>query len=344
MFLNSPQRNQNILNYLILFLSIYFTSCFSGSNKETLKNEDFVIKRFEKDLFELDQSKFEQSLQILQEKYGDFYSLYIEKIVGFGSTKDSTYKVILKDFINNTDLKTLYHDTDSIYRDFTPITQQLKEMFQVYHTLFPKDTLPEVITFISGFNNGIVTSDHLLGIGLDMFLGKNYKFYPSLEFPQYIIRRLTKEHLAATLAKGMASAKYELSSKNPTFAEEMIYEGKLLYFIDQMLPNTEDTLKIAYTKEQLSWCKENEANIWALFIEEDMLFSTDKFKYKRYLEEAPFTVGLSNNSAPRIGIWCGWQIVKKYMEESSGVSLKQLMEEKNYQKIIKGSKYKPKYN
>ena len=40
--------------------------------------------------------------------------------------------------------------------------------------------------------------------------------------------------------------------------------------------------------------------------------------------------------------WLGWQIVRKYMEENPKVTLAQLMAEKNAQKILTESKYKPK--
>ena len=37
--------------------------------------------------------------------------------------------------------------------------------------------MPEVVAFVSGFNYSIVASDSSLGIGLDMYLGKEYEYY-----------------------------------------------------------------------------------------------------------------------------------------------------------------------
>ena len=73
-----------------------------------------------------------------------------------------------------------------------------------------------------------------------------------------------------------------------------------------------------------------------------MLFSAEQKKYAKYLEEAPFTAGLANNSAPRIGIWCGWQIVKNYMNNNPSISFDELWKEKDAQKILKLATYKPK--
>jgi hypothetical protein len=66
-------------------------------------------------------------------------------------------------------------------------------------------------------------------------------------------------------------------------------------------------------------------------------------KIQKYLAEAPFTPGVGENSssAPKLGIWTGWQIVRKYMEKNPEISLQQLMLEKDSQKILTDSNYKP---
>jgi len=64
------------------------------------------------------------------------------------------------------------------------------------------------------------------------------------------------------------------------------------------------------------------------------------------LSEGPFTPGLGERteSAPKLGVWTGWQIVRKYMKENKGVTVAQLMAERDAQKILNLSKYKPKPN
>lgn len=342
--LTNTQRNQNILIYSLILISIFINGCKDVSDTKQHSDADGAairISRFEKELFDIDQAHLNTALDSLHASYPGFYELYFEQIMGFGSTKNEAYKIIVRDFITNKDLRTLYHDTDSIYADLSDIESATGNMFERYKKIFPEDTIPKVVSFISGFNNGIVTTHGYVGIGLDLFLGEDYKYYPSVGFPQYMIRRLTKAHLLPMLAKGIANAKYESDNLNSSFLERIIQEGKLLYFVDQVLPDTPDSLKIGYTKQQLAWCKTNEENIWGLFLEGDLLFSTDQLKYRKYTEEAPFTAGLANDSSPRIGIWTGWQIVKKYMKENPSVTLQQLMEEKDFQKILKGSKYRP---
>ena len=111
--------------------------------------------------------------------------------------------------------------------------------------------------------------------------------------------------------------------------------------MDAMLPDTHDSIKIGFTKEQLDFCKKNEAHIWSLFIDKNLLFSTEQSKYLKYINEGPTTNGLPKESPAMLGVWVGWQVVKKYMNDNPTITLKQLMEEKDSQKILTKSKYKP---
>lgn len=330
----------------LLIVSFLFNGCqqSSVSNKipDTSEFVDIKMLRLEKDLFETPPSAIESKLKTIKAKYGEFYTIYFLQIMNFGNTQNAQFSSLIGNFIQNNDFKTLAHDCDSIYNKskIESIEKEISMVFTKYHALYPQDTLPKVCSFISGFNNGIVTTDGYIGIGLDLFLGSDYKFYPSLEIPDYLTRRYTPEHLLPMFVKGMATYKYPFELEKPLLIDVMLNEGKMLYFIDQMLPETPDSLKIGYTNSQLSWCKENEKNIYELLIQ-DGLYSGDYLKYRKYTEEAPFTVNLTNDSAPRISWYCGWQIIKKFMEKNPDYTLDMLMKERDSQKILNLAKYKP---
>lgn len=332
--------------FTLLLISLLINGCQQVSNNKSTsnssENEGLTIHRFEQDLFNTNPNDIDSTLSRLKNKYGEFYPVYFIKIMNFGNTSSSGFNLMVKDFIQNKDFKTLVKDCDSIYNKekIRELSENINTVFEKYKKIYPNDTLPRVCTFVSGFSNGIVTTDGYIGIGLDLFLGENYKFYPSLELPDYLVRRYTPEHLMPTFVKGMANYKYPFETEKPQLIDILINEGKLLYFMDQLLPDVEDSLKIGYTSDQLNWCKNNEANIYQLLIQEG-LYNTNYLKYRKYTDEAPFTVSLNNESAPRIAWFCGWQIVKKFMEENSNYSLDDLMNEKDSQKILTLSKYKP---
>ena len=340
------QRKQNILILLLCSMLILGSSCKENKQRKVLSSQEalkpIAIERFEQAVFEIDQKNLSQAKSAMAKKYGSFYDIYFGRIMNFGDPKNPNFDFILKDFINHPDLKNLYQDVKKAYPDTKKISEDLAPLLANYHTLYPNDSNLKVLTFISGFNNAIVTTPNYIGIGLDMFMGKNYQYYSSVDFPAYITKRLSKEYITPAVAKALLNTKLPEDALTSTLLSEMIQEGKILYGIDLLLPNVEDSLKIGYTAEELDWCKTNEGNIFKLFIEDNLLFSTEQKKYNKYLEEAPFTAGLANNSAPRIGIWCGWQIVKNYMNNNPSISFDELWKEKDAQKILKLATYKPK--
>jgi hypothetical protein len=134
------------------------------------------------------------------------------------------------------------------------------------------------------------------------------------------------------------------SDNDKTLLSKMVYNGKILYFMDQILPNVADSIKIGYTTQQINWCTDFKATIWAYLLEQNLLYETDDQKIQTYINEAPFTpqLGEHNQSAPKIGVWTGWQIVREYMERHPEVTLQQLMANQDAQKILNDSKYRPK--
>src|SRR5205823_2493966 len=109
-------------------------------------------------------------------------------------------------------------------------------------------------------------------------------------------------------------------------------------------PDLADTLKIEYTKEKLKWCLDNETEVWAHFIKEDLLYGTDEKKNMKYLNDAPYTTAenVPVESAPRLGEWLGWRIIKSYMKGNPSVTPGQLFSDKDYKKVLNLSHYRPK--
>ena len=125
--------------------------------------------------------------------------------------------------------------------------------------------------------------------------------------------------------------------------DRMIFNGKILYFMDAVMPKLTDSLKIGYSAKQMEWCQRFEPQIWGYFLDSNLLYESDYMKIQKYLTEAPFTPGIGekNESSPKLAVFIGWQIVRKYVEENE-VSLQDLMQDTDYQKILTKSKYKPK--
>ena len=121
----------------------------------------------------------------------------------------------------------------------------------------------------------------------------------------------------------------------------MIGAGKMLVFLDATLPETADTLKIGYSRSQWKWVENNKKSVWGYLIENQLFYSSDYDLQIQFMQEAPFTTEFGNESAPRLGAWLGWQIVKNYHQNHPEVALSELINNPDAQQILQQSGYKP---
>lgn len=334
--------------YLFFLICLAALSC---NNKKSVDisniNLNIPIERFDQELSGLNSDSISEIAPVLRKKYTWFYDDYMEKMVGAGPTWDTVYYTNLRSILRNKDYLELSSIVAQTFQSLEKQQLELNQAFRHIKYYYPKQKFPRLISFISGFAVQTPIGNDYIGIGLDMFLGKNGdRFYPALRqsIPQYISRRFNPENISPRVIEAFIREEMFLENDaDRTLISKMVYNGKILYFMDSVLPAITDILKIGYSTEQLEWCKENEAGIWAYFLENDLLFESDYMKIQRYLSEAPFTPGLGENSssAPKLGVWTGWQIVRQYMEKNPDISVQQLMLEKDAQKILAGSKYKP---
>lgn len=337
--------NQRYFIFILFFLSIFFTACEQNKLKIDVSDipVNITIKRFDKALFSIDSNAVAKGREQLKKDFPEFYAIYFNNIIGVPeSPNDSLIDGVIHKIITNASFKGLMKDCDSVYPDFSNLNAQFTDAFRHYNYYFPKKPIPAVVSFVDEFSFGAVNGDSTLGLGLPMFLGKDYPYYAQFQYPQYLSNRFTPLYAVPTAMKGFIEAEFSPLNRDKSFLNRMIVEGKTLYLLDALFPDLADSVKIGFTQAQLDWCKMYQGDMWADFVSSKLLYSNDPFAYGKYLEEAPFTAGFDKDAAPRLGVWTGWQIVRQYMQEHPEVSLSQLMEEADYRKILKEAKYKPK--
>ena len=121
----------------------------------------------------------------------------------------------------------------------------------------------------------------------------------------------------------------------------MIFRGKQLFLLSQLLPDEPAWELIGYSKEQWDWCKTYEKAIWNRIMEKRDLFKTESSVLSSYINDGPFTSEVTQDSPGRLGQWVGWRIVDSYMRNNKKVTLQELMNENDAQKILEQSYYKP---
>ena len=341
--INRSLRNSVVSLASLFVLLLMLTSCNQCNKKrtKTINVEDtpeitIKIKRYEKALFSVNPNNLKTELKPLMKDFGIF--------LGGANLTDSVKLLDMKGYLTDPQIQEAYHVAIKEYPDLIDLEKQLSLAFKYYKHYYPERKIPAVYTYVSGYayEAPIQFADSALIIGLDLYLGKNYKIYKLLQLPVYKTERMQREFIVRDCMKEIGTKQIDFSKVGNTFTDKMIFEGKAIYFVDAMLPDTPDSMKIGYNSKQMEWCLKNESNIWSFFVDKNVLYSTDPSLFKKFIDDAPFTSTFSKQSPGRIGAWIGWQIVQAYMEKNPKVSMPELMKENDAKKILSKSRYKPK--
>ncbi len=328
--------------FFILIFIVVITAC-STENKPDVSavhiQQHFF--RFDKDIYNISTNKGDTAGIFLSRKYGKFMEMYCFQVIGIGSPYSVDFSNHLKTFKEDFVVSRVYDKVETKFKDMSAEKKDFNTAFRYYHYYFPDKQIPDIYTFVSGFNTAVVTDDSILGIGLDFYLGKNCKYYPQLALPQYIIRKMEPEMMLPDAMRAWTTMVFEQQDTTDNMLSNMIYQGKIQYVLNKILPDVVDSLKFGYSAKKLDWCLDNENRMWTYFVEHKLFFTKDHLTIKKFIDEGPFTVPFGSQSPPRTGAWLGYRIVSQYMENNPTVTLPQLMAEKDFQKILTLSAYNP---
>jgi hypothetical protein len=266
-------------------------------------------------------------------------------VINTGDINENSFGDFLVRFCTDKLNNDVYQMTMKVYPDVSSLQEGLTDAFRHYLYYFPGKKVPAVYTCITGFNNSIITGDSVLGIGLDRYLGADCKYYPRLQIYKYISDRMTPDHIVPDCMYAWAETEWDFSSSGyqaDNVLSEMIHEGKLKYFEKCMMPDIPDSLIFGFSPGQMTFCLNNEGQMWQYLVEHKLLFSTDQFTIRKLTGEAPFTTFFSNESPGRAAVWVGFRIIESYMKKNPDIKLSDLMTDTDIQGILQNAKYNPK--
>lgn len=329
--------------FVFLFcLTVLLFSCNRNPLKINVSNVplDLKIKHLDVDLLKLKQDEIPSSLPQLKASYKEFFDIFTYRMIAIGGTEQENFPQLLSSFVSDTLINSLKTDVAQKI-DTLGLRKELELAFKHYKFYFPQKEIPIIYTCISGFNQSVVTADLLIGVSLDKYLGFDSRFYPRLGLPVYKRRNMHPQKMVPDMMYAWATTEWPKADEGNSLLSQMINEGKMMYFVEAMLPDLPDTLKIGFTKKQLEFCKKSEASMWAFLAEHKLLFSTDRMSIKRFMDDGPYTSAFTDESPARTGTWIGWQIVRSYMKQHKEVKLAELMEMKDFQGVLNQSGYQP---
>jgi len=300
--------------------------------QEAKKQLNIQILRYDEELFALDLNNLQKEVAQLSKKYPSF-------LIGPDIWQEPGFKAYLQDTViialHQAAQKTVKTDI---------ILKELKPAFGYYTIFYPDDSIPKIITVLPGLDLAVPSVyiyDDILFVNVDMYLGADNPYYKDVGMPVYIAERCDPVYLPVDIFKKAMVHKHLARAPRTTLLDAMITEGKKLYFTEMMFPDLPDRYIIGYSEEKYHWANHYLGNAWSYLIEKNELFGKSEALIRCYIEEAPFTKPFGNNSPGRMGTFIGWKLIQSYMANHPEVTLPELMQEVDYQKILNTSRFKP---
>ena len=314
-----------------VFIVLLFIGLVSCKKESKIEREIekipvvFKVERFDKIFYESQPSDLKQ----IQSQYPFFFP-------------EGNEDTVWTNKLTNPLLRELYNEVQFRYGNLTSLEEDLTSFFGHVQYYFPKYKTPRVITLISevDLDAKAIYADSIALIALDCYLGNEHRFYA--DFPKFKRINFDENQILPDLVTSFSYGKIA-PPMDKNLLSIMIYHGKELYLKDKLIPNFTDAAKIAYTEEQVAWCKENEEQMWRYFIENNLLYEANVKNEHRFINDAPFSkfyLEIDNESPGRVGQWLGWQIVRSYMENND-TSLTDMLA-MDAKTLFERSKYKPK--
>ena len=305
--------------------------------KLNIKPEPYELEfdRYEDVLFNLDTADFQQELMKIQDRYRVFLS---------GDLNNMDAVRYLKDFATDPYSIDLYHKVKAAFPDLKQVEPMVEGVMAHFHYYYPDIALPKkVFTCVTGVNYDeppVQIFDDALVISLDWYLNRD-EVYDQIGMPKYIQVRTNVATLPKDLARELYMNYLYEWRKQGQVIDEMVFCGRLDYFIEAMCPTMPDSVLLGYASQQWRWAVEYEGDVWADIVGNKRLYDSSLDAYMMYFGDGPFTQAYSNDAPSRLGEFFGLNIIRAYASHND-YDLPQLMQRKDLQNIFQDSGYKPK--
>lgn len=321
--------------------AILFVSCNQGQNCESIPVDyekiNIQIERLENEMLDLSSEKDIKEFIDREPLIAEVFLLRNEY------PNDSIFIRELYRRFSHPTIDSLQAEINAVFGDISDLEKDFSEAFSLMRYYYPEVQIPKIKTVATGFDYDMLVTDSVIVIGLDYYLGEGARYRPRNTY-NYILKRYQPKFIvpSAMLIYGIKDKFNNVNEEDLTILSEMISYGKAFYFAKKMLPCTADSVLIWYSDDEMEGLKENADLVWDHFLKENLLWESSHLVKRKYIEERPKTYEISPSCPPRVGTWLGWEIVREYMRKNPDISLNELMEMSDAQKLFDEAKYRPK--
>lgn len=348
----------NSVPFILAAGSLFLTGC-EGNKEKTPDTSGIQLTlethRFDLDLYAIDTNNIGAGLTRLRTKYPDFLDYFLDTLMAYGINGNYSDTVTgiregLKPFLAFKDYKDLEDNIRKQYPDTKEIDETLTQAFKLQKHYFPAYRVPRIMYMNMGLSNwaAFPVDSNTHCIGLDMFLGDDFPFYPSLGHPRYLRLHRRESYIPVAVFSSIFREAMPLQTQEKNLLELMLHRGKEQYYLHKILPNLPDSVLFGFPEKQMKWCESNEAFTYNFFVKNELLFSREAQNIMPYITDGPFARGMepsgsANNITPgNIGTWLGYKMIVAWMEQHPNVTLPELLRTQfNPESFLAEAKYKP---
>lgn len=329
---------------LVLFLlPSWLVSCSSNQLDVDVSEVDYAVQFYHLDRDLVKAKNIEDVSELNRSYEGKMYGMYnyyLSSILRSGYSSDPGIEKLIFNFSTNKKVNKLLNDVDQeIDREL--LSEELEKGFKRLKYHLPEANLPhQIVYWNSLFTTSAISSDSVLAIGLERYLGisKEYDSLPSPPHYDYVKNKYFKRYLYGDAAKSWLIENVLPKNKRESFLQELIYQGKLMYLTEAMFPDKTKADLLRFSDEDVNWAIQKERNTWEYMVKNNLVYTTESARIRDFFNVSPFTQGLPEKAPGQIGVYMGWMIVRSYMEENPDATIKDLIAIENEQTILKAYK------
>ncbi len=351
----SDQMNNGIKGVTIALVGFFILilGCRKDTNIPNVDyiSPDFEVIRSEKQLAALDSTSTDDDIVRMRNDHSGFWELYFRHILpleGAGANIENPNDAV-RQIVSDERLRAILDTIAVEYADISDLEAELYEAFQYHEYYFPGNKAPNVYTLMSDFSffPFIFQDDNGrdgVGISLEMFMGSSFPYTTFVgnqpTFSSYLKRAYNRDHI---VKKVMDVIVDDILGPPPgdRLLDLMIHNGKRIYVVQQLLPEHPDSVWLEFTPDQLTWCEQNERNLWAHYLNEDLLYSNEFSKVNKLINHSPNVPQLPLEAPGRVANWSGWRIVHEMMRRNPEMSVIDLIAMRDGQDVLELARYRP---
>lgn len=326
-----------------LFISLAATLIFCGCNRKSSAMIDAIhINRFDSALLQWIDSDDPAILAQIKRTYPRMPDVLGKALFQKMSPDSAVFFDHLINYYSEPTLHSLYKDAVGRYAagspEMTRTEEELSYGFTRMRTLFPSMQTPAVYMHVSGLQQNVIVADSLLSCSIDKYMGADYPLYEDF-FYAWQRKNMIPERVAKDCLNVWLKSEYPYQGKDNVLLDRMIYEGKIIYVLEQLGKDYNYRNIMSLTEEEYNWCLEHEAALWTTMIERKHLYTPDIVTTSKYFLSSPSTF-ISEKAPGDLGHFTGYRIIQKYMTRTKS-SCADLMKNNNAQEILRESGYSP---